>query len=81
MNKKNDEYKKNLIIESLINYLKDEEVKNNIKDIVKPLLEVILIELYPYIFYFVIILLIHISLTVYIIYMTLKKIENWKYYK
>ena len=76
MNKKNDEYKKNLIIESLINYLKDEEVKNNIKDIVKPLLEVILIELYPYIFYFVIILLIHISLTVYIIYMTLKKIEN-----
>ena len=76
MNKKNDEYKKNLIIESLINYLKDEEVKNNIKDIVKPLLELILIELYPYIFYFVIILLIHISLTVYIIYMTLKKIEN-----
>ena len=76
MNKKNNEYKKNLIIESLINYLKDEEVKNNIKDIVKPLLEVILIELYPYIFYFVIILLIHISLTVYIIYMTLKKIEN-----
>jgi hypothetical protein len=76
MSEKNDEYKKNLIIESLINYLKDEEVKNNIKDIVKPLLEVILIELYPYIFYFVIILLIHISLTVYIIYMTLKKIEN-----
>ena len=76
MNKKNDEYKKNLIIESLINYLKDDELKNNIKDIVKPLLEVILIELYPYIFYFVIILLIHISLTVYIIYMTLKKIEN-----
>lgn len=76
MSKKNDEYKKNLIIEGLITYLKDEEVKNNIKDIVKPLLEIILIELYPYIFYFVIILLIHISLTVYIIYMTLKKIEN-----
>ena len=76
MAEKNCEFKKNIIIENLINYLKDEDVKNNIKDIVKPLLEIILIELYPYIFYFVVILLIHISLTVYIIYVTLKKIEN-----
>ena len=76
MTEKSCEIKKNIIIEGLINYLKDEDVKSNIKDIVKPLLEIILIELYPYIFYFVIILLIHISLTVYIIYVTLKKIEN-----
>ena len=73
---KNSELNKNIIVESLINYLKDEDVKKNIKDIIKPLIEAILIELYPYIFYFVLILLIHISLTVYIIYVTVKKIEN-----
>lgn len=75
MNKK-CELNKNIIVESLINYLKDEDVKKNIKDIIKPLIEAILIELYPYIFYFVLILLIHILLTVYIIYVTVKKIEN-----
>ena len=72
----NCELNKNIIVESLINYLKDEDVKKNIKDIIKPLIEAILIELYPYIFYFVLILLFHILLTVYIIYVTLKKIEN-----
>ena len=70
------ELNKNIIVESLINYLKDDDVKKNIKDIIKPLIEAILIELYPYIFYFVLILLFHILLTVYIIYVTLKKIEN-----
>jgi len=76
MTEKTSELNKNIIVESLINYLKDDDVKKNIKDIIKPLIEAILIELYPYIFYFVVILLIHISLTVYIIYVTVKKIEN-----
>ena len=76
MTEKTSELNKNIIVESLRNYLKDDDVKKNIKDIIKPLIEAILIELYPYIFYFVVILLIHISLTVYIIYVTVKKIEN-----
>ena len=76
MTEKTSELNKNIIVDSLINYLKDDDVKKNIKDIIKPLIEAILIELYPYIFYFVVILLIHISLTVYIIYVTVKKIEN-----
>ena len=73
---KNCELNKNIVVESLIKYLNDDDVKKNVKYIIKPLIEAILIELYPYIFYFVLILLIHISLTVYIIYVTLKKIEN-----
>ena len=76
MTEKTSELNKNIIVESLINYLKDDDVKKNIKDIIKPLIEAILIELYPYIFYFVVILLIHISLKVFIIYVTVKKIEN-----
>lgn len=74
--KKNNCVEKNIILESVINYLKEDDVKQNIKEIIKPLIEVILIELYPYLFYFVLIFLVHISLTIYIIYITIRKMEN-----
>tara|TARA_Y100000816_G_C26008678_1_gene527287 strand:+ start:133 stop:354 length:222 start_codon:yes stop_codon:yes gene_type:complete len=66
----------NIVIELLLNYLKEDEVKEGIKDVVKSLLEIIILELYPYIFYFILILIFHILLTVYIIYIIFKKIEN-----
>lgn len=66
----------NIAIELLLNYLKEDEVKEGIKDVVKSLLEIIILELYPYIFYFILILIFHILLTVYIIYIIFKKIEN-----
>tara|TARA_Y100000996_G_scaffold278231_1_gene219341 strand:+ start:196 stop:423 length:228 start_codon:yes stop_codon:yes gene_type:complete len=74
--KKNNCVEKNIILESVINYLKEDDVKQNIKEIIKPLIEVILIELYPYLFYFILIFLVHISLTIYIIYITIRKMEN-----
>ena len=74
--KKNNCVEKNIILESVINYLKEDDVKQNIKEIIKKLIEVILIELYPYLFYFILIFLVHISLTIYIIYITIRKMEN-----
>ena len=35
MTEKTSELNKNIIVESLINYLKDDDVKKNIKDIIK----------------------------------------------
>jgi hypothetical protein len=66
----------NGIVKELIDLLNKEEIKNDIKDIIRPLLELIILELYPYIYYFVLILIFHISLTLYIVYIFSKKMEN-----
>lgn len=66
----------NGIVKELIDFLNKEEIRNDIKEIIRPLLELIILELYPYIYYFVLILIFHISLTLYIVYIFSKKIEN-----
>ena len=66
----------NLFMDEIIACLKDKDVKNNIKEIIKPLLEIIVIELYPYIFYFILLLFFHIVITMYIVHIIFKKIEN-----
>jgi len=66
----------NGIVKELIDFLNKDEIRNDIKEIIRPLLELIILELYPYIYYFVLILIFHISLTLYIVYIFSKKIEN-----
>lgn len=69
-------YMVNGIVKELIDFLNKDEIRNDIKEIIRPLLELIILELYPYIYYFVLILIFHISLTLYIVYIFSKKIEN-----
>ena len=55
----------NGIVKELIDFLNKDEIRNDIKEIIRPLLELIILELYPYIYYFVLILIFHISLVLF----------------
>lgn len=45
--------KKNIILENCLSFLKSEEIKNQLKDILKPLLEYFFKEISIYIYFFI----------------------------
>ena len=54
--------KKHILIQECINFLKSEEIKNEFKDILKPLIDYIFKELSIYLYFFVLIMNVHFCL-------------------
>lgn len=51
----------------LKSFFENSEFKKSVKELIRPILEIIIIEILPYILFFIIVLFFHITLSIYLV--------------
>jgi len=54
-------------MKDLKSFFENSEFKKSVKELVRPILEIIIIEILPYILFFIIVLFFHITLSIYLV--------------
>ena len=70
--------KKNIVLDECINFLKSDEIKNEIKQIIKPFLEYLFKELSIYLFFFVFFIISSFLLHLGVLIILIRYIKNQK---